>query len=291
MPADSSPFEAQLRQSQKLEAIGQLASGIAHEINTPTQYIGDNLQFFRESFAGFVQLFEKYSALLAAVKRGDVPELLLDEIASAAEEIDLEFLLEETPGAIERALEGNRRVAEVVRAMKEFAHPGAEGMIPTDINRALKNTISVSRNEWKYVADVKTELDPRLPLTPCMAGPLNQALLNVLVNASHAIGDVVEEGATEKGLITVTTTHDETSVEIRIADTGTGMPAEVAEKIYNPFFTTKPVGQGTGQGMAIARSVVVETHHGSLDFETVEGEGTTFIIRLPLEQDTEINDQ
>lgn len=275
-------LEAQLRQSQKMEAIGQLASGIAHEINTPTQYIGDNIQFFRDSFGDIQLLLEKYAELGELVANGEDPSELAAWIRAKIESVDLEFLLAETPGAIERTLEGNNRVAEVVRAMKEFAHPSAEECTPTDINRAINNTISVSRNEWKYVAEMVTDLDPELPMVPCIPGAFNQVVLNIIVNASHAIADVVGEGVSERGTITVSTRSDGEWAEIRIQDTGTGIPEHLRHKIYNPFFTTKEAGRGTGQGMAIVRSVVVDRHGGTLDFETEVGKGTTFIVRLPL---------
>lgn len=281
-------IQAQVQQSQKMEAIGQLASGIAHEINTPTQYIGDNLQFLREAFGGIVKLIDKYGEMLKAVQEGNMPSEHIEDIKNISDEIDIGFLFDETPGAIERALEGNKRVAEVVRAMKEFAHPGAEKMTLTDINHAIDNTIAVSRNEWKYVADIITNLDAKLPMTPCVPGPFNQVILNIIVNAAHAITDVVNDGSRGKGTITIATSHDDDEwTEIRISDTGKGISPDIAKRIYNPFFTTKDVGKGTGQGLAIARSVIVETHKGSLDFESEMGKGTTFIIRLPLSMKTE----
>jgi len=275
---------AELRQAKKMEAIGQLASGIAHEINTPTQYIGDNIQFLKESFEGIHALLRKYQELLGAVEKEHALQRLAEDIKIVMHDIDIDFVLTETPGAIERAIEGNKRVAEVVRAMKEFAHPGAEERTPSDINRAILNTIAVSRNEWKYVADVETDLAPDLPMVPCILGAFNQVVLNIVVNAAHAIEGVVGDGAQGKGTITVSTRRAQDWVEIRISDTGTGIPENVQSRIFNPFFTTKQVGRGTGQGLAIARSVVEEAHHGSLDFETEVGKGTTFVIRLPLQE-------
>jgi PAS domain S-box-containing protein len=275
-------FESQMRQSQKLEAIGQLAAGIAHEINTPTQYIGDNIQFFQESIGGIFDLLHRYDELLEAARNDTAHAELVHAIDQVKDAVDLAFLLEETPGAIERTIEGNRRVAEVVRAMKEFAHPSAEDITPTDINRAINNTISVCRNEWKYVAEMETHLDPDLPLVPCLPGAFNQVVLNIIVNAAHAVQESVGDSATQKGTITVSTAIVDDYAEIRIADTGSGIPDEVRHKVYNPFFTTKALGKGTGQGLAIARSVIVETHGGTIDFESNEGHGTVFVIRLPL---------
>ncbi len=275
-------LEMQVRQSQKLEAIGQLASGIAHEINTPTQYIGDNVQFLKEIFGGLMELLTLYERLGEEVREGKDAKPTLDEIAELSDAIDLPFLLEETPGAIERTLEGNQRVAEVVRAMKEFAHPGTEEMTLADLNHAVENTVAVSRNAWKYVAAVETELDPDLPLVPCLPGAINQVLLNLVVNAAQAIEEDRKKSGGEKGSITLVTRHDGDYVEVQVRDNGPGIPESLRERIFNPFFTTKDVGIGTGQGLAIARSVVADQHGGSLDFESNENGGTTFVVRLPL---------
>lgn len=282
--SEDSDHAAQIRQSQKFEAIGQLASGIAHEINTPTQYIGDNLQFFEDSFGGILRLLAKYDALCACVRAGEPAGPLLEEIDQLCDEIDLEFLIEEAPSAVARSLEGNRRVADVVRAMKEFAHPSAEEPIPTDINHNIENTISVCRNEWKYVATIDTQFAPDMPMVPCVPGAFNQVVLNIIVNASHAIAEKTDGGALGKGLITICTDHDKDWAIVRIGDTGAGIPKHIGERIYNPFFTTKEVGKGTGQGLAIVRSVVEELHQGSISFKTKVGEGTTFEIRIPLER-------
>jgi two-component system NtrC family sensor kinase len=279
---EDSEHAVQVRQSQKFEAIGQLASGIAHEINTPTQYIGDNLQFFQDSFGGIVGLLRKYESLYQCVEAGGSAANLLSEIRALRDEIDLEFLLEETPDAIERSLEGNRRVAEVVRAMKEFAHPSAENPVLTNLNRGIESTISVSRNEWKYVATIDTIFAPDMPLVPCVPGAFNQVVLNIVVNAAHAIAEATNDGALGKGVITITTGFDSDWAIVRISDTGKGIPEHIGSRIFNPFFTTKPVGKGTGQGLAIARSVVEELHRGTLSFESETGKGTTFEIQIPL---------
>lgn len=274
-------LESQLSQSQKLESIGQLAAGIAHEINTPTQYVGDNIRFMQDSFADLSDLLKKYRQLLAQTKQaGAFPELVAD-IETAEEDVDIDFVVEELPAAIEQSLEGVERVSAIVRAMKEFSHPGVEEKIAVDINRAIESTVTVARNEWKYVADLKTDFATDLPPVPCYAGEFNQAILNIIVNAAHAIADAVnnEHG---KGLITVSTRRDGDWVEIRITDTGTGIPEAARPRIFDPFYTTKEVGRGTGQGLAISHSVIVEKHKGNISFETEMGKGTTFIIRLPL---------
>jgi len=165
--------------------------------------------------------------------------------------------------------------------MKEFSHPGTKEKVPLDLNHAIESTIIVARSEWKYVAELETDFDPSLPMIPCLPGEFNQVILNLIVNAAHAIADVTQKGGPEKGLISVQTRDTADSVEVRIRDTGTGIPEEVRSRIFDPFFTTKEIGKGTGQGLAIARSVVVDKHNGSIQVETEDGKGTTFIVRLP----------
>ncbi len=275
-------LEEQLRQARKLESIGQLAAGIAHEINTPIQYVGDNTRFIQESFTDIFNLLEKYHSLLEASMSGTIPAELIEEVEDALDDADMEFLSEEIPLAIQQSLEGIDQVANIVQAMKEFSHPGVEGKTAIDINKAIENTITVTRNEWKYVAEMETSFDTALPLIPCLQGEFNQVILNILLNAAHAIADIVEDGSEKKGEITVSTHRDGDWAEIRISDTGTGIPEEVKTKIFDPFFTTKDVGKGTGQGLAISHNVVVEKHGGTLNFSTEMGKGTTFIIRLPI---------
>jgi len=271
----------QLLQAQKLESVGQLAAGIAHEINTPTQYIGDNVRFLKDGFLDLKSLLEKYECLLAAAQSGALCGEVIQEVALAVEHSDAGYLLEEIPKAIDQTLEGVTRVSEIVSAMKEFSHPGTKEKVPLDLNRAIDSTITVARNEWKYVADLETNFDPSLPAIPCLPGEFNQVILNLIVNAAHAIADVVRDGGQEKGKITVHTRNLPEWAEIRIQDTGSGIPENVQTRIFDPFFTTKEIGKGTGQGLAIARSVIVDKHGGTIHFETKEGTGTTFIIRLP----------
>ncbi len=275
-------LEAQLIQAQKMEAVGELASGIAHEINTPTQYIGDNIRFFQESFEKLLTLFAEYDTLIDAVKNGTLAKEKAASIQRLAEAIDLDYLKDEIPTAIQQSLDGNSRVAEIVRAMKEFAHPGLEEKAGYDLNHGIRNTIAVARNEWKYVANVQLDLDPSLPEVPCLPGSFNQVILNIVVNAAHAISDVVDAGAKGKGTISISTRAADGWAEIRISDTGTGIPETIRKKIFDPFFTTKRAGKGTGQGLALAHAVVVEKHGGTITVESEAGKGSTFIIRLPL---------
>ncbi|MBI4559777.1 MAG: response regulator [Candidatus Hydrogenedentes bacterium] len=276
-------LESQLVQAQKLESIGQLAAGIAHEINTPTQFVGDNTRFLQGAFHDLARLLDQYRVLWQAAKQGAVNPQLLDEIESLTKEADLEYLSEEIPKAIEQSLEGIQRVTKIVRAMKEFSHPGTEAKVPVDLNHAIESTVTVARNEWKYVAEVTMNFDPSLPLVPCLPGDFNQVVLNILINSAHAIADVVGKSG-KKGQIAVSTRRDDDWAEIRISDTGTGIPETIRSRIFDPFFTTKEVGKGTGQGLAIARSVIVDKHRGTISFETEPGKGTTFIIRLPIEE-------
>lgn len=256
-------METRLRQAHKLEAIGQLAAGIAHEINTPAHFVGHNLQFVRESFQSLTSLVNR---------RGGAGELPAD----AAE---VGRLLREIPPALEDAAEGIERVGRIVQAMKEFSHPGGDAQAePADLNHLVGSAIVVAQHEWKLVADVVTDFDPDLPPVPVYAGEFNQVLLNLLVNAAHAIAD----GPLARGTITVSTRRRGATVELRVADTGRGIPADIRHRIFEPFFTTKRVGEGTGQGLAHAHAIIVGRHGGEISFNSEIGRGTCFIIRLPL---------
>lgn len=278
---ERSMLEDQLRQAQKLESVGQLAAGIAHEINTPTQYIWDNVRFLKESFQDLKELLTSHARLLTEAKAGALSKEILDEVITQIERVDADYLLEEIPRAIEQTLEGVSRVSTLVSAMKEFSHPGTKEKIMLDLNHAIQSTITVARNEWKYVAEMEVDLDPTLPLVCCQPGEINQVILNLIVNAAHAIGDALGKESSKKGIIKVQTRNRPECAEIRIQDTGTGIPEKIRARIFDPFFTTKEIGKGTGQGLAIARSVVVDKHHGTIHFESEEGKGTAFIIRLP----------
>jgi signal transduction histidine kinase len=274
---------AQLLRAQKLESIGQLAAGVAHEINTPTQYVGDNTRFLEESFRELAPILKKADELAESVRQGTSSSELADELKAALEEADVEYLGEEIPRAIEQSLNGIDRVRKIVQSMKDFSHPGVEGMVSIDLNRAIESTITVASNEWKYVAELETDFDPELPAVSCLQGEINQVVLNLIVNAAHAIADVVVDGEEGRGTITISTRRDGEFAEVRIGDTGSGIPEAAQGKIFDPFFTTKEVGKGTGQGLSIAHAVVVNKHGGTLDFDTEIGKGTTFVLRLPLD--------
>jgi signal transduction histidine kinase len=272
---------AQLIQEEKLKSVGRLAAGIAHEINTPIQFVSDSVYFVRGALADLTTLIEKYQAALRSLDGGAAYQKVISGISRAETDADLPYLRENLPLAIERSLDGLGRVATIVRSMKEFAHPDQAAMISIDLNHGIESTLTIARSEYKYVADVETDFDATLPMITCYAGELNQAVLNIIVNAAHAVADLVKDSG-KRGTITVRTRRDGDWVLISIGDTGTGIPREVQDRIYDPFFSTKEVGRGTGQGLAIARSVVVDKHGGELRFETEEGKGTTFFIRLPL---------
>ncbi len=272
--------------NQKLESIGRMAAGIAHEINTPIQYIGDNNRFLRDAFEDLGRLIETYRGLLTRTQEVLAGTEELNRVLAATEEADLDFLSEEIPNAIEQSLDGIRRVSEIVSAMKQFSHPGTEDRTPADVNQLVSNAIAVSRNEWKYVADVESQLDPNVGMVPCFPGELSQVVLNLIVNASHAIEEVIDRGKGERGRIDIRTGRTDDQVVVEIQDTGGGIPESIRENIFDPFFTTKEVGRGTGQGLAISRSVL-KKHGGEMEFDSEVGVGTTFRLRIPLEVEDE----
>jgi PAS domain S-box-containing protein len=280
--SDRLALEHDLVQAQKLESIGHLAAGIAHEINTPTQFVGDNVRFLSDSFSDLAAVLDRHRALLLSAKAGTCAPDLIEACEAEARRVDLDYLTEEVPKAIAQSSEGVTRIATIVRAMKEFAHPGSDEKACVDLNKAIESTVTVARNEWKYIADLTTDLAPDLPLVPCLLGQFNQVILNMIVNATHAIADVVK-GTGAKGTISITTRLVDGWAEVRITDSGTGIPEEIRRKIFDPFFTTKEVGKGTGQGLAIAHSVIVDKHHGTIAIESEVGQGATFIVRLPLD--------
>lgn len=275
-------LQTQILQMQKMDSVGRLAAGIAHEINTPIQYVGDNTRFLEGSFGGLLGMVRRGRALLGSLERGDLKPEEIEEVQAEWQEADLDYLMEEIPRAISESLEGVARVSSIVAAMKEFSHPGGDEAALADLHAAIESTITVTRNEWKYSSDMRIDFAPDMPPVPCLIGEMKQVILNLIVNAAHAIAS--REGAdTGRGTITIGTAHGDGWAEIRVADTGTGIPPEVQAKVFEPFFTTKDVGRGTGQGLALAHAVVEHKHGGTIRFETEVGKGTTFIVRLPLE--------
>lgn len=285
MEEERERLNTELVHAQKLESVGRLAAGIAHEINTPVQYVGTNVDFLDEAFQDIMGLVEKYDELVEKAEKQQFENKLTEGIREAEEDADMGYLREEIPSAIEQSRDGIKRVTSIVRAMKEFSHPGGKEKALVDLNSIIETTVTVAKNEWKYVADMKLELDGSLPQVPCISDEMGQVILNIIVNAAHAIGAKLGENTEEnKGIITIKTRKEESWVEMRISDTGTGIPEKARDKIFEPFFTTKEVGKGTGQGLAIARSCIVDKHNGQIDIESESGRGTTFIIRLPLDK-------
>lgn len=269
-----------LTQAQKLESIGQLAAGIAHEINTPTQFISDNVRFLRDAQAPVFALLDSVYGRNGDAT-SDVPHPgSMEELRAALESLDYEFLRDEAPKAIEQSLEGLERVASIVGAMKEFAHPGEDEKTPTDINKAIRTTLAVCRNRWKYVAELDLDLLSSLPAVPCLPAQFNQVVLNLVCNAADAL--VEKYGSEKKGCIRIITRCVDSGVEVLIADNGPGVPESLRHRIFDPFFTTKQVGKGTGQGLAISRDIIVNKLGGNLNVEPTPGGGATFVIRLPL---------
>ncbi|MGE4280182.1 MAG: PAS domain S-box protein [Magnetospirillum sp.] len=261
-------------QASRLASVGQLAAGIAHEINTPIQYVGDNLRFVRDSVADMTKVLDQARDLLSTTA----------VFSDAWEKADIDYLKDELPSALKQSLDGVAQVSRIVLSMKEFSHPGSTGKAMTDINRALDSTLTVSRNTWKQVARVETDFAPDLPLVHCHGGEINQVFLNLIVNAAHAIE---ASGKPLPGTIRVTTRHQDGFVRIGVKDSGTGISPTIMEKIFDPFFTTKSVGKGTGQGLAICLDVVKIKHGGKLEVNGNEGEGAEFVVTLPIDTPAE----
>ncbi len=272
-------LEQQLNNSRKLESIGTLAAGIAHEINTPVQFIGDNVSFIAEALDDLLEYIDQMKSLAASSICPDLKQ----EFKKFESVVDMEYLKQEIPEAVSQTREGLERVSRIVNAMKDFSHIGSDDMIKTDINKTIENIIIISRNSWKYVADLEKNLDPNLPMVACVAHDISQSVMNLIINAADAIADTIE-GTDDRGKITVSTESVDNSIHITVTDTGTGIHESIQDKIFDHFFTTKQVGKGTGQGLSIVYSTIVEKHKGNLTFDSVYGKGTTFCIELPIEQ-------
>ncbi len=272
--------------SQKMESIGQLASGIAHEINTPTQYISDNLQFFKKSFSIFTTLFTQ---IMTNKEFNKTPQNIIDNINEYFIDNDCDYLLSEIPKAIDQTIEGIKRIAKIVGSMKQFSHPGSNNKVFYSINRIIEDTVTISENEWKYAAHIQTDLDSNIPEILCYPNELSQVFLNMIVNSSHAVAERFKMEQVIQGVIKITTLFIslENSVEIKIADNGIGIPDTDKTKIFDPFFTTKEIGKGTGQGLTISSSIITNMHAGSILFESIPGQGTEFTIRIPILKEIE----
>lgn len=273
-------MEQELNLARKLESIGQLAAGIAHEINTPSQFIGSNLDFISDSTEDVLQLVSHYKDIVDKAKEQPPTQKDIESMDTLLDELDWEYVKSELPMAITQSQDGIDQISKIVLAMKEMSHPDTRENSDQNLNTLIENILTISRNEWRNDADIDLDLAADLPTVKCNPGEISQVLLNIIINAAHALRDHREEG--NKGFIKISSNIVEDFAEIRIADSGPGIPKNIQDKVFDPFFTTKEVGKGTGQGLAIAFDIVVTKHDGKLSFESVEGQGTTFIVELPL---------
>lgn len=275
--AELQATQTQLFEAQKLESIGSLAAGVAHEINTPIQYVGDNLHFIADAIVGIEKFVEGWSDVRPAILGQTQPEQTVKAMDDIIDSTDLDFLMAEIPGAVAQGIEGIARVSEIVKAMKAFSHP-SDDVIPVDVNELISNTTIVARSEWKHVAELELDLEPGLPFAPLPPGSFNQVILNLVVNSAHAISDRADPA--HAGLIKISTRGEKGHVVVKVVDNGGGLPEAIRNRVFDQFFTTKQIGRGTGQGLSIARSVV-EGLGGQISFTTELGVGTTFTVEIP----------
>lgn len=273
-------LEVQLRHAQRMESIGQLAAGVAHEINTPIQYVHDSAESLGEMLTDLLSLHETYQPLRAAAQQAGDSGDILAAIDRHEEEVEIDFVRTEGGKAVQRTLSGIDRVASIVKALKRFSHPGGEELAPANLNEILETTLEVARSEYRHVAELDLEFGA-IPDVMCDRGDLGQVFINLVVNAAHAIADRQQSEGGGTGRISISTAEGDGGVLVSIADTGTGIPAEIQDRIFEPFFTTKEPGQGTGQGLSLAHNIVVAKHGGRLSFEVDPGVGTTFFVWLP----------
>ncbi len=275
-------LEKKLLQAQKLESIGRLAAGIAHEINTPAQYVRDNLRFLEDALGDLKPVLDFVMRLSEEIRKEKPGTEIVDELETLLKTSDMEYLLTEIPQSITQSLEGIYHVNKIVLSMRDFSRPNKDGKTSVNLNKAIESSITISQNEWKPVAVVETDFDATLPQVFCLAGEMNQVFLNLLINAAHAVEEAVYKTDGTKGTISVSTRKKNDSVEIRFSDNGSGIPESIRHRIFDPFFTTKEVGRGIGQGLNVAYRIITELHGGSMDFITEEDKGTTFMIRMPI---------
>ena len=280
---DRKIIEKQLLESQKMESIGLLAAGFAHEINTPAQYVGDNLLFIKDNFIDIINLINEYKKLLKIVENENAVSEYVERITTLTEDIDFDFLEKEIPAAFCQSIEGLNNISEIVKSIKEFSCPETKSITSVDINKAIYNVVAVTKNKWKQVAKVKTVLDSELPLIVCVPDEIKQVLLNIIVNAVDSISDSVSTHKTDTmGVITITSRKNGMWIEIVVSDTGKGIPGELKNRVFEPFFSTKDVGKGTGLGLSVSFSII-KKHNGELTYESDGKKRCVFTIRLPIE--------
>ncbi len=275
-------IENQIALSQKMESVGQLAAGIAHEINSPMQFVGDNTYFLNDAFNNVIQYISTLENFISELGHENCKNTISEKMNEIKEELDIDYLLNEIPISISRTQTGIERVSKIVLAMKNFAHPSDKQKTFSNLNQGIEVTITISKNEWKYVADLETQLDENLPSVYCTLDEINQVILNMIINAAHAIEDKLGKNPSGKGKIIISTKKVDENIEIAITDTGKGISKENISRIFDPFYTTKAVGKGTGQGLAIAHDIIVNKHSGLITVESEVGFGTTFHIYLPI---------
>lgn len=275
-------IERQLLQVQKMEAIGNLAAGIAHEINTPAQYIADNLVFLQKSFHDILHMVDKHAELTALCESDVIYPDLVREIRADGDKIELDYLREEAPEAVSQAIDGVEKITKIVTVMKDFVRPETQNKEVCDLNQIIKNSVTISGAEWKRFAELETELSSEPNEVSCIRGSMTQVFINLILNAAAAVGTVVREGRQSSGKIVISVARNDKTVTISVSDNGCGIPEENRDRIFDPFFTTKPVGQGTGQGLAMVYDVIVTKHKGRITFDSEVGKGTAFHVHLPL---------
>jgi signal transduction histidine kinase len=281
--AELGKAQAMLLQAQKMESIGQLAAGVAHEINTPTQYVRDNVAFISKGMPLLDEALAKACDVVDAARAHGGFGAQVSAFDAVFKRARFDYIRKQIPEALGQSLEGLDRISKIVGAMKEFSHPSAGKKEPVDLRALVNTTVAVARNEWKYVALLETDFDDDVPAVSCLRDEIAQVLLNLVVNAAHAVADTLVPGQREKGRILVSLRRaGPDAVDLRVRDDGPGIPQAIRDKVFNPYFTTKGVGKGTGQGLAIAYATVVEKHRGKIFFETENGAGTTFVVRLPV---------
>lgn len=274
-------FQAHLQHGRKMEAIGQLAAGIAHEINTPTQYVSNNISFLEKAFNQLTEAIEACKPVLV-LQAESIDQQQLTDLRNMLSQARLNFVVQEVPKALNQSLEGLQRISSIVSAMKSFAHPSEAAKQKVDLGEAIEIAVTLASTEWKHKANLELDIDPDLPHVPCVRDEINQVILNLVVNAAHAIESTLESGDREMGNIRVTARQDGQYVVIKVSDDGCGIPEEIQNRVFDPFFTTKPVGKSTGQGLSLVHAVVVDKHGGELLMDSTPGEGAVFTIKLPL---------
>jgi len=282
--AELKQTQVRMLQMQKMESIGQLAAGIAHEINTPTQFVADNITFLRSTLEPLLALIDASLILVGKMRETSCNAEQLSDFDSLRDAADLEFVREQAPLALAQCSEGLSRIAGIVKAMKTFSHASSGVMELEDLGAIARSAVTVSQSEWKHVADLELEIDPDLPPVACLRDEIGQVVMNLVINAAHAIGEQIERGKLARGRIELSLRLTGDQVELRVADNGTGIPEEIRERVFEPFFTTKPVGRGSGQGLALAFSTIVEKHNGQILLAPRDGGGTCLLARWPLRQ-------